>query len=76
MLGGNLLALAVAWSQLQFGWFTLDPTHYYVSVVPLLLQWSDIALLNAGVLVTSMILLIIPALYVTGIAPARAVRFD
>lgn len=76
MVGGNLLALIVAWSQLQFGWFTLDPMHYYVSVVPLLLQWTDIAILNAGVLITSMILLIIPALYVTGIAPARAVRFD
>lgn len=76
MVGGNLLALMVAFSQLHFGWFTLDPTHYYVSVVPLLLQWADIALLNAGVLITSMLLLTIPALYVTGIAPARAVRFD
>jgi lipoprotein-releasing system permease protein len=76
MLIGNLIALAFAWLQVKFHIISLDPDNYYVKEVPVKILWQDFAFLNLGTLLISLILLIIPALYVTTIAPARAVRFD
>jgi len=76
MLIGNLVAIGLGLLQIKFGFFKLNPEHYYLSEVPVLFTWQDILLLNAGTLILSLIFLILPALYVTKISPAKAIRFN
>jgi len=76
MIIGNLVALGLGFLQMKFHLISLDPEHYYVNEVPIRILWQDFAILNLGTLLLSTLLLVLPAMYVTTIAPARAVRFD
>lgn len=76
MVIGNAFALGLGFLQLKFGFLKLNPEHYYLSEVPILFSWQDILLLNAGTLGLSLLFLILPALYVTKISPAKAIRFN
>lgn len=76
MVIGNIIALGIGWLQLKLNFIQLDPQQYYLDHVPINFQLMDILTLNIGTLVLSILFLIIPALYVTKISPARAIRFN
>ena len=44
--GGNLLGLAFYFSQRTWGWITLDPLTYYLSVAPVILTVSEVLLIS------------------------------
>ncbi len=75
LLWGNLIGILVCIVQGHWGLVTLSPESYYVSEVPVNLQWSHIVLLNAGTFILSMAMLIVPSYIITKISPVRAIIF-
>lgn len=76
MIWGNAIALALSLIQLKFGLFKLNQESYYVSEVPVNLQFSHYLLVNIGTLAACTIMLIIPSYIVTKISPVKAIRFN
>ncbi len=73
---GTAIGLLLCYLQVRFGIITLPQEHYYVSVVPILIKWQHIALLDGFTLIICVAALIIPSILVTRISPVRAIRFD
>lgn len=76
MLAGNLLALLLGTLQYFFHFMRLDPATYYMDTVPVHFNISYIVLLNLGVFAISVLMLIIPAMLISGIRPIKAIRFE
>ncbi len=75
LLSGNILGIGLGLFQLNTHFFTLDQASYYMSFVPVQLDVQDILLLNAGTLIISLLVLLIPSLLVSRISPLKAIRF-
>ncbi|WP_395802761.1 ABC transporter permease [Daejeonella sp.] len=75
LLSGNILGIGLGIFQQETHFFTLDQASYYMSFVPVQLNIRDIILLNAGTLVISLLVLLIPSLLVSRISPLKAIRF-
>lgn len=76
MLIGNILAIALCYIQAEYGLITLNEESYYVSVVPINLNWWYILLLNLGTLLITTLMLIIPSFLVSRISPLKAIRYS
>lgn len=72
---GNLIGFGIAFIQMQWGIVKLDPGSYYLSEVPIHFHWL-IPVVQVVCLVVCFIFMIIPAMYVALIQPAKALRFD
>lgn len=75
LLLGNILGAGLGYFQSKTHFFKLDQASYYISFVPVQLEVQDIILLNAGTLLVSIIVLLIPSLLVTRISPLKAISF-
>ncbi|MES2873056.1 MAG: FtsX-like permease family protein [Bacteroidota bacterium] len=75
LLLGNIMGAGLGFIQSQTHFFELDQASYYISFVPVQLELQDIILLNAGTLLISMVVLLIPSLLVTRISPLKAISF-
>ena len=75
LFSGNLLGIGLGLFQYHTHFFTLDQSSYYMSFVPVQLDIQDILLLNAGTLLISLMVLLIPSLLVSRISPLKAIRF-
>jgi len=75
MLFGNLFGLGFSLFQSTTHFFKLDPGSYYMSFVPIQLNWPDVVLLNIGIMVICLLVLVIPSMLVSRISPVRAIRF-
>lgn len=73
---GNLLGIGIGLIQQHFGLFPLDPKTYYISVIPIQLDWLSILLLNLGTLLACLLMLIVPSFVVSKITPVKAIRFS
>jgi len=76
LLAGNLFGIGLGYIQKVTGVIRLDPENYYVSEVPVMLDFSTILGLNLLTLVICIVTMILPSLAVNQIAPSRALRFD
>lgn len=73
---GNLLGLGLIALQAMTHFIPLDAETYYLSYVPVEISWTDVALLNLGVIVAAALVLILPSHIVATISPSRSIRFD
>lgn len=73
---GNLIGLGILYAQKIFGFVKLDPSTYYVSEAPVLIDFWHILSLNAGVFVVCVLILLIPSYIITKISPVKAIRFE
>lgn len=73
---GNAFALSIGLFQHYTGIITLDQESYYLDKVPVHLAFTDIMLVNAGVLIICLLVMIIPSWIIGRIAPIRAIRYD
>lgn len=73
---GNVVALLLAFIQDYFGIISLPQESYFVNVVPVNLQIIDLLWINAGTLVVSYLMMIIPSMVITRISPVKAIRFE
>lgn len=76
LLIGNLLALGLLLTQQAWHYIPLDPEAYYLSYVPVEINWLQVALVDAGVVALSALLMLIPASTVARISPAKTMRFE
>jgi len=76
LLYGNLIGLGLLFIQQYTGFIKLDPTSYYVREAPVLIRFSDVILLNFGVVLIAMLVLFIPSYLITKISPVKAIKYD
>lgn len=76
MLWGNALAFLLGALQYYFHWVHLDPVTYYMDTVPVNFNGWYVLWLNAGVLVVSVAMLIVPTMLISHIRPIKAIRFE
>ena len=72
---GNLIGLLLLFLQKYGGFITLDPATYYVSEVPISIDFLTVVFVNIGTLVLCFLMLIIPSVIITKIQPSKSIRF-
>lgn len=76
ILAGDALGIGLALAQKHFQLVRLPIESYYVDAVPVDLDLLPIAVLNIGVMLVCVLSLVLPSMYVSRIAPAKAIRFE
>jgi lipoprotein-releasing system permease protein len=76
MVWGNVIGISLCLLQQYFGFLTLPEESYYVSQVPIALDFKNVLLLNIGTLAVCVLMLLIPSYVITKISPVKAIRFD
>ena len=76
MFWGNIDGIAFCLIQSEFGIFKLDAGSYYLSTVPVNLKISYLLMLNAGTILITFAMLLVPSWYISRIEPDKAIRFD
>ena len=71
---GNFVGIGFSWLQWQFQLIPLNPENYYLSSVPIGWDWLSILGINAGVILISWLVILLPVRMVNRIRPAEAVR--
>lgn len=75
MLIGNVVGLGICALQYYLHLIPLDPENYYMDTVPIDWNWAVILTLN--LLIFALILVIlIPAIFISTVRPIKAIRFD
>ena len=73
---GNAISIALALLQKHFHIVHLDPESYYMSFVPIELNWWYISALNLGVIVFAMLALVIPSYIISRLEPSQSMRYE
>jgi len=76
LLWGNLIGIAICILQSRFQIFKLDPSSYYIDAVPINLKVWHILALNAGTLVITIVMLIVPSYIISRLSPEKTIRFN
>ncbi|PHN99325.1 hypothetical protein CSC82_34625 [Rhodobacteraceae bacterium 4F10] len=72
---GNLIGLSILLIQKYTKLISLDPETYYVSTMPVDINFLAILLLNIGTLTLCFLMLIVPSYIITKIRPSKSIRF-
>mgnify|MGYP001163893981 CR=1 FL=1 len=72
---GNLIGLLFYFFQYKYGWITLDPETYLVTIAPVSIGWFEILYLNLLFLSIATILLWIPSKIIMKFSPSQVLRF-
>ena len=73
---GNLIGIGILALQKYFKLVPLDPRTYYVTEVPIYLNWDYILAVNVGTLILCMLMLLIPSVIISKISPVKAIKFE
>jgi lipoprotein-releasing system permease protein len=73
---GTAVGLGLLWLQQQTGFISLPEDAYYMDKAEVKIIWWQVALVAAGTLVVSVLVLLIPSFIVRRIQPIRAIRFS
>jgi lipoprotein-releasing system permease protein len=73
---GNIIGIGLV--LIQFFWqpLKLDQDSYYLSYVPVHIDWLRYALINVGTFIVCAPIILLPSLVVTKISPVKAIRLD
>ena len=72
---GTLLALAILFLQIKTGFIRLKEEAYFMDTATVEILWRQVALVCAGTLILSLLILLIPSLLVRKIQPIKAIHF-
>ena len=76
MLWGNVAGISIILIQKIFHIVKLNPVTYYLDVAPVNFSIVHILLLNAGSILITTLMLVVPSFLVSKISPEKAIRFD
>ena len=76
LLWGNGIAILLLIIQKKFQIIKLNPESYYVSSVPIDINFFYIFLLNLGTILICLLILLIPSYLITKISPIKALNFN
>jgi len=72
---GNVLGIGLCALQKKYELISLNPENYYLTTVPINLDFLHILYINAGATLTIMLFLIIPSILVSKISPSKTISF-
>jgi lipoprotein-releasing system permease protein len=72
---GNVIGFAVSWLQLHFHFFKLRSDIYFMSSVPIQLEWDHYIIVSAIAIVISLSATLIPARIASRVLPLTALKF-
>lgn len=73
---GNVLGISLSIIQQHFHVIKLPQETYYLSYVPIHIDWLFVLLINIGTIVICMISLLIPSRMISNIQPVKAIKFN
>lgn len=73
---GNILGLGIALFQMETGFFKLNEQMYYLSAIPMEIDWILVMTLNLGTILLCLVMLVLPSWMVARIRPVRAIKFN
>lgn len=76
LVSGNIIAMALIWLQSTYSIIPLDPEMYYLDCVPTSWNLTGFLLIDAGVIILSWVILVLPARLASTVSPARTMRYD
>ena len=76
MLFGNAFAMGLCLIQKYTEIIKLSPESYYLSSVPIEINWLYILLLNLGTFVLWVLMMSIPTMIINNIKPSKSIRFE
>lgn len=76
MIIGNILSLSFVLLQEKYHLIALNPEAYYLSYVPVEINWWHMLALNASVIIVSSAILILPSHLASTISPAQTMRYE
>jgi lipoprotein-releasing system permease protein len=76
MLWGNIIGLALAFVQKEWGIVSLDPESYYIDSVPIEFSLPIILAVNVTTFVVSTMALVLPSWLAARIRPSKILRFE
>lgn len=76
MVWGNLAGFTICWLQLRYGLVKLSEESYYMSKIPVDFDLVNILLINAGTLLLSTLIFLLPSFIVSRVSPVKAIRMN
>lgn len=76
MLIGNVAGIGICLIQKTTNIISLSPESYYLSSVPIELNWTYFAMLDIGTFVVWIVMLLIPTMLINNIRPSKSIRFE
>ena len=76
ILWGNAIGLGIIALQRYTGFVRLNPQTYYISTVPVEVDWLVVLALNAATLAVCVLALIVPSFLVSHIHPAKSMHYE
>lgn len=73
---GNVIGIGFLLLQKYFGIIQLNPENYYLSTVPVDLNFMYILAISLGILLVSGISLILPSYLISKISPVKAIKYN
>ena len=75
MLLGNVIGIGLCLLQHYTGLVSLNQETYYLSSVPINLEWWHLIVLNLGTFAVCMLCMLLPVLVISRFSPAKTIRF-
>lgn len=76
LIFGNIIGLLIAFLQLKFGIIKLDEANYYLSSVPINLDFINILLLNLATFAVTILMLVVPSMVISRISPDKTIKYE
>ena len=76
LLFGNLIALSFSIAQKYFNLIKLDENIYFMSYVPIKIEFLSLILINIGTIIICYLILVIPSVVISKISPAKSIKFE
>lgn len=76
MLIGNVSGIGLCVIQKMTNIISLSPESYYLSSVPIELNWLYFLVLNIGTLILWVVMLLLPTMLINNITPSKSIRFE
>jgi lipoprotein-releasing system permease protein len=76
LIWGNILGIGICLLQQYTHFIKLDPASYYLEYVPIHLTILHVVLLNAGTIIATFLMLILPSYFITRVSPEKTIRFE
>jgi lipoprotein-releasing system permease protein len=76
MIWGNLIGIGIGLLQHFTGIIPLDEESYYISYVPVALNFAHILMINALTFILCLVMVLIPGYIIGKISPVKAIRYQ
>ena len=72
---GNAIALCLAWVQHKWHIVELSAEGYMLNYLPVEVEWWSVVALNAGVIVVTLMMMLLPSQLISRISPAESLKY-